>query len=68
MMTMPEQRFEMNDKETRAAHKWIRSHREICEADMPAVSYCFRVTGIGVAVSIECHCGQTEDVTDYSAW
>ena len=33
-----------------------------------SVSLCFTRTEIGTAIEVSCHCGLSENITDYSVW
>jgi hypothetical protein len=67
--------FKLNEKEEQTSREWIKEHRESCTIDVDAGftavaphSYKFTQTGIGAAVSIECECGESVNVTDYGSW
>ena len=68
--------FIMSVKEALAANKWRKKHDELCEwrhpefpgQPFPHYTYSFSPTGIGEGVTISCHCGVKEDVTDYDSW
>ena len=68
--------FVMSVKEALRSAKWRREHDNECSRrhpDFPAqriphYTYSFSPTGIGEAVTISCHCGAKEDVTDYDSW
>ena len=68
--------FIMSVKEALAANRWRREHDNLCERmhrDFPGqrtphYTYSFSQTGIGEGVTISCHCGAKEDVTDYDSW
>lgn len=61
--------FSMSDNEAELAEKFVVEHE--CNEDFGGsvvVSYKFTLTGIGVAITVSCVCGATENVTDYASW
>jgi hypothetical protein len=69
--------FNMAPSEAKFARKWCADHdcpkwswyrfwRERCS--YPQFTYSFTQIGIGMVVRVSCHCGASENVTDYSLW
>ncbi len=61
-------KFELSPEELARAKSWYRDHLSNCPSSSKSITYCFAETGIGVAVRVECSCGDEEDVTDYDLW
>lgn len=65
--------FVLSVKEALRAAKWRREHDKKCGRTFdgepnPHYAYSFSPTGIGEAITVSCHCGAKEDVTDYDSW
>ena len=70
--------YEMN-----TANEWIAEHKKTCRlyihedgtpVEFPGgaigggLTYSFTPNGIGVAMSVRCHCGESVNITDYDSW
>ena len=65
-------KFELNEKETELAEKFLQEHRhpEIYKGTIGGhINFIFTPTSIGDACSIHCTiCDVEENITDYSHW
>jgi hypothetical protein len=66
------QKFEMNEKEFKAAEKWeksqLKKHKR-AKRDPLTFLVTFTLTGIGLGVTVvDTTTGETKDVTDYDSW
>lgn len=68
-----EDEYKTNDKkfiitgfELKSLDEWTAEHGKVCRKR--AYSYSFCPTGIGVALTVECDCGDSQNITDYDSW
>ena len=62
-----ERTFSLNRVEVERAHSWLVEHKEKCQRLRITVSFSTS-SGIGMAVTIKCDCGEECNVTDYDSW
>lgn len=73
--------FHMTDDDTRKMADWLIDHNPKCRFyddgtqvsnPMGAIggrlTYKFTPTGVGLAIVVECACGESVDLTDYESW
>ena len=75
--------FEIPAFEQIALNEWNAEHRKTCsllwhkdgtKVEFPGgamgggLTYQFTPTGIGVAMSVKCHCGDECNITDFDSW
>jgi len=49
--------------------KWLQEHNKTCEKKKHnLLTYKFTPTGIGLAIIVECGCGEEVNITDYKMW
>jgi len=73
--------FFISYHELKSLHEWKAEHDKVCPlyddginptSPVGAIggrtSYKFTPTGLGVAVSVECACGESKNITDYECW
>ncbi len=71
-------RFELNERESKDALKFVEKHKNCFYKNMHKpylfracgnTSFIFTHGGIGLGVEIRCNvCGEIEDITDVSSW
>ena len=75
--------FTIEPYEQVAMREWMIEHKETCSLNFEkdgsrkefpggaiggAITYNFTPTGIGMATSVSCHCGESINITDYDQW
>lgn len=65
--------FTMDDQEVTAAKAWMDAHETVCVIKETGAiggkyTFAFTLTGLGQAVVVQCACGASHNVTNYSQW
>lgn len=75
--------FTIEPYEQLAMTEWMIEHKKTCSLNFEkdgsrkefpggaiggAITYNFTPTGIGVATTVSCHCGESVNITDYEQW
>ncbi len=58
-------KFFLGDKERQALEAFLEEHGDCTDSHL---AFEFVHTGIGVATTISCQCGESKNITDYSTW
>ena len=64
-------KFELSHEQSARINEWMRNHDcsiEYAGAIGGKYTFCFTITGIGVAEVVKCGCGKEINVTDYDSW
>lgn len=63
--------FSLTQDQLHQATRWIKRHKCTIKEEGAIggkITYCFTPTGIGMAESIKCACGQEKNLADYESW
>lgn len=66
--------FSLDEEQGKKMQAWIDEHDKTCKcfhkqgAIGGRLRWCFTPTSIGVAIIVECACGEEVDLSDYDSW